>query len=187
LAFLLTAGGSVASTISQTETLTPTTAYGWTTVTVGSIALANGTNVIDDIFGAASVRDQGWGGHDYWGNDLRLGLFDGATQLWSVRMAGAGRAGLNPIAQIFDITVISGALDGLNTALSGVAWTPTSDVRIDAYTAGHGWSGWSITVDSGSFTVESSIAPVPLPAAASLLLAGLAGLGVAGRMRKRPA
>ena len=184
-ATLIFAGSAAqAVTITQNTTFTPTTATGWTNVTVGSISLADGTNFVSDMTGNASVQDQGWGGHDFFGNDLRVGLFDGATQLWSVRMAGAGRVGLNPINQVFDISTIAGALDGLNAALQTITWTPSSDVRLDAFTAGNGWPGWSITVNSGNLSVTSGVAPVPVPAAAGLLLAGIGLLGAAG-LRKR--
>lgn len=49
-------------------------------------------------------------------------------------------------------------------------------------------SDTSINVDDYAFAsvTDFSIAPVPLPAAAPLLIAGLAGLGFAGRRRLRP-
>ena len=185
--FALGLGTTVhAASVTQEMVLSPTTASGWTQVTVGSVDFANGTNNISALTGNMSVQDQGWGGHDFWSNHLRIGLFENGTQLWSTRIAGAGRAGLNPIVQSYDISQSPTSLSGLNAALAAVAWTPTTDLKLQAYTNGLGWPGWQIQVNSGNLSVTSSVAaPVPLPAGAFLILSALGAIGFATRA-KRP-
>jgi len=173
-----------AATILQTATFSPVTASDWVQITVGSVSLAQGTNSVSALTATASVQDQGWGGYDYLGNQLRVGLFDGASLLWSERIAGAGRDGFDPIEQTFDITDTPSSLVSLNDTLATLDWQVVTDLRLDAYTNGLGWPGWSITVNSGSFTVASSISAVPVPAGGFALLSGLTLLGAVRRARK---
>lgn len=176
---------AAAATITQNMQFTPQWASGWTQATVGSIDFAQGTNAVQALTARMFVRDQGWGGHDYWSNDLRIGLIRNGTNVWSTRIAGAGRAGLNPMWQSYDILDNQTALNGLNTALSAVDWSVTTDLQLRAYTDGLGWPGWAIGVYWGQLSVTSSSAPhpVPLPAGALMLVSGLALLRGASRQR----
>lgn len=179
--------GASAASVTQDMTFAPTTATGWTQVTVGSLNFANGTKSVSAMTATMSVEDQDWGGHDYWSNQLRVGLFEDGGELWSTRIAGAGRDGVSPIEQTYDILQDQTALDGLNAALVSLDWMPTSDVELRAYTNGLGWPGWSITVNSGNLSVTSSdVAVAPLPAGVFLMMSGLGLAGVAAR-RKRMA
>lgn len=182
---VFTTSHASASTITQSVSFNPTYATGWGEKIVSSISLTNGPREVTALTAVASVQDQGWGGHSYGGNDLRLGLYDGATRVWNTHIAGAGRAGLNPINQTYDISSYPSALQGLNAALLAISWSPTSDVQLKTFTSGYGYPGWSIRVNSGSMTV-SSVAAVPVPAGAVLILSGF-GLFGAARWRTKPA
>ncbi len=58
---------------------------------------------------------------------------------------------------------------------------------VDFYLEGGDFKGWGSSVTTGITFVGNDIAPVPLPAAAPLLLAGIGAFGFAGRRRKKKA
>ena len=145
----------------------------WGQGVVASVTLNAGTSQITSLTSSAVAVDQGWGGYDPNDNQVFIGLFDNATLLSWVHVAG----GLRYDYSVQSFTADALQLSGFDTALAGINWLSSPLVTMEMVAAPLGYPGWELHVSNASFTVSGDTSSVPDGGTtAAMLGAGMIGL-----------
>lgn len=184
-ALLLSAVAASAATVTYTEGKRTETIGG---VDVSGYAALSGNGDIDSFDVGTAVqgdsamvigRVAGVGNSDAWTSSSVTGTMSLSIDAY----AESSRAGVSPFSAMFELIV-----DG--TSVETITLSGTSADTLTATFADLKITGDSVEIlitslaGRSDYDLSASISAVPLPATAAFLLAGLAGLGVAGRRKK---
>ena len=158
------------------QTTSPADSYSketWDWTELGSVTLAHGTNKISALTSSVTLIDLGWGGSEPY-NGAKMALSVDGTLDYIFLVAGATHEWST---QTYDITSDLSKLTGLNAALQSIVWTGATNVTLSLNATPVVWPGYELWTQNSSFSVTSSVAAVPVPAAIWLFASGLLGLG----------
>lgn len=169
--------------VTQSLSHSGTDQIAWTNggvIDMGGVTLASGTNTISALTSSVTLVDQGWGNTDL-GNGVYVGLYQGAANVFSLRIAGATHVWAT---DQFNIANDNALLGNLNSALRGLSRNPLEPLSLHMYTNAYDYPGWELHTRDNSFRVTSGVSAVPEADTYAMLLAGLGVVGFMARRRK---